>query len=171
MARWACAGAVLALTMSVLCAGLVLRDVVNQDLYLMREGFVDSRTNQYEYTYNYTEKSLFRPDEVVAGGAQAQVIAYRKRGTSLTMEVGGMESAQYLELPMCYYPGYRAQINGEACSVRRGENNVIRLYGTFSEGTSTVQVWFEEPLIWRAAELASLAGFALLIALCKRKAA
>ena len=170
--RWARAGAALALTMSVLCAGLVLRDVVNQDLYLMREGFLDSRVNQYEYTYNYTEKSIFRPDEVVAGGAQAQVIAYRKRGTSLTMEVGGMESAQYLELPMCYYPGYRALIDGEACSVRRGENNVIRLYGAWTGETSTVQVWYEEPMIWRAAELASLAGFALLIALCiKRKAA
>lgn len=169
--RWARAGAVLALVMSVLCGGLVIRDIVGQDLRLMREGYVDSCIDQHEYLYYYTESSIFRPDEVIAGGSDAQVVAYHKRGTNLTMEIAGMADAQYLELPVSYYPGYRAQVDGEERSVRRGDNNVIRIYSSWTDGTQTVRLWYAEPLIWRAAELASLAGFALLAVLCARKRA
>ena len=167
--RWARAGAVLALALSVVCSGFVLREVINQSLYMTSDSYMDTRIEMYEYTYVGTEKSAFGAGDVRVQGADAQVLAFEKHGTNLTLTLAGAEGAQYVEVPVSYYPGYRAQIDGEACSVRRGENNVIRLYGAWTGETSTVQVWFEEPVVWRAAELASLAGFALLIALCKRK--
>lgn len=167
--RWARAGAVLALALSVACSGFMLREVINQSLYVTRDTYLDTRILMYEYTYVGTEKSALGAGDVRVQGPDVQVLSYKKRGTNLTLEIEGAAGAQYIEVPISYYPGYRAQANGEACSVRRGENNVIRLYGAWTDEVITVQVWFEEPVVWRAAELASLAGFALLIALCKRK--
>lgn len=167
--RWARAGAVLALTLSVTCAGLVMQEQINMGVGLPEDEFLDSRIEQHEYTYEGTERSTFSPGDVHAYGADAQVVSYHKRGTNLTMEIAGMADAQYLELPVSYYPGYHAEVNGEERSVRQGDFNVIRVYSSWTDEPQTLRLWYAEPLLWRVAELASLAGFALLAVLCARK--
>ena len=167
--RLARAGAVLALVMSVVCAGLVLQEQMGKSICLPKEGYLDSRITQREYVYEGTERSTFSPGAVHTDGTNAQVTSYEKRGTNLTLTIAGMADAQYLELPVNYYPGYRVQVNGEERSVCQGDFNVVRVYGTWTDEAQTVRLWFEEPLLWRAAELASLAGFALLALLCARK--
>ena len=46
--------------------------------------------------------------------------ALRKRGTELTATVQLEGEAAYIELPLLYYPGYRAEIDGQAQTVARG---------------------------------------------------
>ena len=69
-----------------------------------------------------------------------------------------------MEIPLLYYPGYRAEADGTECLVAQGDNHVIRLY-RIREGTDIpVRVWFEPPMAWRIAEGISVLGFALLAA-------
>ena len=63
---------------------------------------------------------------------------------------------------MLYYPGYQAACNGESCRVVRGDNNLIRLYGVHGEDTASVEIWFEAPARWIAAQAVSVLGAALL---------
>ena len=80
-----------------------------------------------------------------------------------------MADASYLELPVNYYVGYHVQVNGEERAVCQGDFNVIRVYSSWTDEPQTLRLWYAEPLLWRVAELASLAGFALLAVLCARK--
>ncbi len=166
--RFARAGAALALALSVVFGGWVMQEFESQEIFLDRDGYLDSRVEQFEYTYVGTEKSAFAVGDVLTAGCDAQVTAFDKQGTTLSLELSGTQGMQYLELPLAYYPWYRAQANGQACSVRRGENNVIRLYVPEAADALSVRVWFEEPLTWRLAEWGSLAGFVLLVALIAR---
>ena len=167
--RLARAGAVLALAMSVVCAGLVLQEQMGRSICLPEEGYLDSRIVQREYVYRGTERSTFSPGAVHTDGTNAQVTSFEKHGTNLTLTIAGMADASYLELPVNYYVGYHVQVNGEERAVCQGDFNVIRVYSSWTDEPQTLRLWYAEPLLWRVAELASLAGFALLAVLCARK--
>jgi len=168
-ARHKASGAALAVGLCVVFAGYFMGDFVMQQPILDREGYADTRIRQYEYTYPGTEKGLLEPGAVVLGEMEEPVLALRQDGSGLTMALAPGAEGPYLEAPLLYYPGYRAEINGEACKVARGDNNVIRLYGPFTGAGDTVRIWFGAPAAWRIAEGASLAGLALLIALLARR--
>jgi len=163
------AGAVLALGLCVVFAGYTLGDFAQQNPILGRDDYADTRIRQYEYLYTGTEKGILIPGQVVYGDEEAPVEAYDKQGTSLTLTLKEGAWGNYLEAPLLYYPGYRAQINGQEATVGAGDNGVIRVYGAFTGGADTVRIWFSEPLAWRVAEGLSLAGFALLAWLLVRR--
>ena len=167
--RHQAAGAALAIGLCVVFAGYFMGDFVMQQPILDREGYADTRIRQYEYTYLGTEKGLLRPGAVVFGESEENILAVKKNGTGMTIALAEGAEGPYLEAPLLDYPGYRATINGEACRIVRGNNNVIRLYGPFTGTGDVVQIGFKAPLVWRMAEAASLAGLALLAALLLRR--
>ena len=171
--RHKAAGAALAVGLCVVFAGYLMGDFVMQQPILDKEGFADTRIRQYEYTYLATEKGMLEPGAVVFGEAEESVLALKQDGSSMMIALAPGAEGPYLEAPLLYYPGYKAEINGEMCKVVRGDNNVIRLYGAFTGTGDTVHIWFEEPAVWRAAEAASLAGILLMgwLLLRRRKAA
>lgn len=166
-ARWRRAGACLAAALCVVFAGYTMTDFASQEPILDQQGYLDSRIVQYEYTYVGTEKDALMVGDIVSGEGEHEITAYEKHGTNLSFTAEGYMN--YAEVPLLYYPGYKATVNGEACRVARGDNNVVRLYGPFTGETNEVRVWFEEPLSWRAAEAASLAGALLLAWLLTRR--
>ena len=76
--------------------------------------------------------------------------------------------AAYIELPLLYYPGYRAEIDGQAQTVARGTNNMVRVYGLSSGESGTVHVWYQPPTVWLIAQGASVLGALLLAASLRR---
>ena len=167
--RHRAAGAALAVGLCVVFSAYFMGDFVKQQPILDAQGYADTRIRQYEYLYPGTEKGLLAPHAVVFGGAEQPVVEMQRDGSSLTLRLAPGEPGAYLEAPLLYYPGYRATINGEACKAVRGENNVVRLYGAFTDAGDTVRIWFEEPVSWRLAEAASLAGLMLMLALLVRR--
>ena len=166
-------GLVLLAVLALITSGYTMQCFVQDPPVLERTSFVDTRIGQYEYTYVGTEKEALYPGEISAVGEDgpAEVILsdYRKRGTSLDFSILLPGGAKYVELPLLYYPGYRASIDGLGeARVIRGTNNRIRLYEIEGETEQRVHIRFAEPGSWRAAEAASLAGF-LLLALALRR--
>lgn len=130
---------------------------------LEKESFCDTRIAQYEYTYVGTEKSALNPGEIIAGDAPNVTISdYDKQGTNLSFTLDVPQGCSYVEVPLLYYKGYRAQADGEELRVVRGDNNLVRLYGVSGEGSMRISVWFEAPAAWLAAQGVSLLGAALL---------
>lgn len=168
-------GAVIVL--SVLLSGYTMQSFVQQsapDLY--SDSFCDTRIGQYEYLYYGTEKASLKPGEIVAGKTENFAVSgVQKRGTNLRFTLDIPQSCAYVDVPLLYYPGYRAQVNGNECRVARSENNTIRLYGVGMGTGLDVCVWFESPKAWLFAQGASAVGAALLAAalagMKKRRAA
>jgi len=157
-------GALLAIAaLSCVFAGYTMQVFVQQEPLLRQDSYCDTRIRQYEYLYENTYKEALLPGAVVAVGAPEMTIEnYDKQGTNLSFTISLPQGSQYLELPLLYYPGYKAEVNGEACRVVRGDNNVLRVYGVPEGAGHDVRVWFESPGIWLAAQGASLCGAALL---------
>lgn len=160
------------LAVCALCAvfaGYGMQVFVQDVPLLEKEDFCDTRIEQYEYLYEGTEKGALAPGQIVALDAPAYAVRdYDKQGTNLSFTLDAPQGLSSLELPLLYYPGYRATANGETCRVSVGENNVIRLYGVPGGEGVRICVWYEAPAIWTAACFVSLLGGAWLIAALSR---
>lgn len=150
-------------------AGYSMQAFVQDVPLLEKEDFCDTRIEQYEYTYEGTEKSALVPGEIIALDAPSYAISdYEKQGTNLSFVVDAPESFSSLELPLLYYPGYQAEADGNPLRVARGSNNLIRLYGISDTEDAHIRVWFETPIAWKIASGVSIASWLLPAALICR---
>lgn len=158
------AGLALLCALSMVFAGLMLQSVVQKGPALERDGYCDTRIRQHEYTYAMTEKNALEPGRVIVGGADCAVTDYHKEGTNLSFTLSAPEGGQYIEVPLLYYPGYRATVGGEESSVVRGTNNVLRLMRISASDALDVRVWYEAPRSFVIAQGLSALGALLLAA-------
>lgn len=167
--RHASAGAAVIVALCAACSGYTMQCMVQRTPVLDKETFTDTRISQFEYTYVGTEKTALKPGDIRVGGAEGaySVLEMTKRGTNLTAVIE-MDGGAYIEFPLLYYPGYQAAVNGIPCKVARGTNNMLRVYGTASGQTATVDISFKPPMAWVAAQSVSLLGLALLILSLRR---
>ena len=109
------------------------------------------------------------PGEIVAAGAPEYTVrGLQKQGTRLRFTLDAPQGLASLEVPLLYYPGYRATANGTPCRVSMGENNVVRLYGVPQGENVQIAVWYEAPPAWNLACAASALGAAVLAVLLRR---
>lgn len=167
--RHASAGAAVIVALCAACSGYTMQCMVQRTPVLDKETFTDTRISQFEYTYVGTEKTALKPGDIRVGGAEGaySVLEMTKHGTNLTAVIE-MEGGAYIELPLLYYPGYQATVNGIPCKVARGTNNMLRVYGTASGQTATVDISFKPPMAWIAAQGISLLGLLLLLLSLRR---
>ena len=167
--RHASAGAAVIVVLCAACSGYTMQCMVQRTPVLDKETFTDTRISQFEYTYVGTEKTALKPGDIRVGGAEGaySVLEMTKHGTNLTAVIE-MDGGAYIEFPLLYYPGYQATVNGIPCKVARGTNNMLRVYGTASGQTATVDISFKPPMAWIAAQGVSLLGLALLILSLRR---
>ena len=167
--RHASAGAAVIVALCAACSGYTMQCMVQRTPVLDKETFTDTRISQFEYTYVGTEKTALKPGDIRVGGAEGaySVLEMTKRGTNLTAVIE-MDGGAYIEFPLLYYPGYQATVDGIPCKVARGTNNMLRVYGTASGQTATVDISFKPPMAWIAAQSVSLLGLALLILSLRR---
>lgn len=167
--RHASAGAALIVALCAACSGYTMQCMVQRTPVLDKETFTDTRISQFEYTYVGTEKTALKPGDICVGGAEGaySVLEMTKRGTNLTAVIE-MDGGAYIEFPLLYYPGYQATVNGIPCKVARGTNNMLRVYGTASGQTATVDISFKPPMTWVAAQSVSLLGLLLLLLSLRR---
>ncbi|MFR5794320.1 MAG: hypothetical protein ACLUI3_01240 [Christensenellales bacterium] len=84
---------------------------------LEKETYTDTRIGQFEYTYPCTEDGAQVGDVRTSQPGVCNVLSYEKRGAELTAMVQPKAGGVY-RLPLLYYPGYRAEIDGQAQTVR-----------------------------------------------------
>ena len=150
-------------------AGYSMQMFVQDVPLLEKEDFCDTRIEQYEYTYEGTEKGILVPGAVVALDAPEYTITqYHKQGTNLSFTLNAPQGLSSLEAPLLYYPGYRAEADGIPLRAEKGNNGVLRLYGISDSEDAQIRIWFESPIAWKIAAALSIAGWLLLAALMKR---
>ncbi|MDE6622584.1 MAG: hypothetical protein K2K74_19260 [Lachnospiraceae bacterium] len=111
------------------------------------------------YLYNAFssfEKLYARGDtiRIVPAKSGLSVGEYVKRGSYMEFEVFSSEgSSADLEIPLYYYPTYRAQLNDEKLEIEQGTDGVIRIKNVSHSGM--IKVWFPELPLWLAADITS----------------
>ncbi len=89
--------------------------------------------------------------------------SYEKKGCYVRLDCDCGEQGQYIELPLLYYKGYRAaESGGGKLQVVCGENNAVRVMIP-SGFQGIIEVDFAGFWYWRAAELASLLTWCMLL--------
>ncbi len=85
----------------------------------------------------------------------------RNNGTITFDYTKNSEGAVDAQIPLLYYPGYVAAINGESISVKTSDNGIIiiRLPGM----SGHVEVCFQTPFLYKAANVISILSFSLLV--------
>ena len=147
-------------------AGYSMQAFVQDVPLLEKESFCDTRIEQYEYTYEGTEKGILIPGAVVALDAPDYTITqYHKQGTNLSFVLNAPQGLSSLEVPLLYYPGYRAEADGAPLRAEKGNNGVLRLYGIAGTEDVQIRIWFDSPIIWKISAGLSICGWLLLTAL------
>lgn len=87
-----------------------------------------------------------------------KITDYEKKGTTLKADLSAqaVHKDSWLEVPLYYYPGYHASLDGTEAELEQGTYGVIRvlLPDEFNEGQ--LSVWFEDFFVWRIADWISL---------------
>ena len=159
------AGMTILLTLSVVFCGFTLTAHLQNETLFTEDAFIDTRITQFEYTYVSTEKEALEAGRISADGNPVDVLEYDRSGSSLRALISHDGGCSYLEMPMLYYPGYRATVDGAERTVTRGTNNVLRIYSSTTDGPMEIRVWFDPPAPWLAAQAVSAIGAVILMAL------
>ncbi|MFI3238824.1 MAG: hypothetical protein R3Y47_12500 [Lachnospiraceae bacterium] len=129
-------------------------DYFEEESYLVAGQVVNSSLPQTEYIYPETDKDLLVAGQIASVGIEYG--DYEKQATTISAYVydTSIENA-YLEVPLLYYPGYAATLNGERLAVVSGENNVLRVY--FPQGAvGELEIWYRGFTLWNIANAISL---------------
>ena len=159
------------ITLCVVFSGYTMQTMVQQDAPLQKETYTDTRISQFEYTYLGTEKTALKVGDIRTNPeGSCEILAYEKRGTEITATVKTEGVSMYIEVPLLYYPGYHAEMDGQTHTVARGTNNMLRIYGTPEGGEGVLHVWYQPPTLWLVMQGISVLG-ALLLAwsLCRMR--
>ena len=165
--RFAAAGIAALGILSVLLCGYTLTAYLQGNTPYDADFFCDTRIGQYEYTYTGTQKGALEAGLFRAGDEPTQPLEYEREGTTLRVKLDTGTAHSHIEVPLLYYPGYRATVNGQQTELTRGNNNVMRVYNPNRDSVLEIDIRYEEPVSWRVAELASAAGMLLLAALVR----
>lgn len=116
--------------------------------------------------YLLENNDIFVREELESNAKQIQYDSY-KRGNaeiSLNYSILSNENEVYIDVPITYYPGYVAKINGEDCKVECGDGGVVRINIPSGKKIGKLEVEYVESNLYKAADVVSmLCLFALVI--------
>lgn len=119
-----------------------------------------------EYQFEGTDLEITRSRQVLTEG-DVELTQYSKEGTRIRAQVSAQTDAQVC-MPLFAFDGYAAELDGERVQWTRGRNN--RLTVQIPAGAQgELRVWYEGILLWRIADVLSLAGLIALGAYCWKK--
>lgn len=147
--------------------------LANSSFYKIYEenAFGNSYLSGREYLPLGTDESLLKAGRVIYPETVA-VQNYKKDYAGIEIELACAEGSGggYVELPLLYYRGYRAEdmATGELYTVTDGENHVVRV--ELPDGyRGTVYISFVSPWYWRAAEAVTAAAWVFFLIYCVRE--
>ena len=130
----------------------------NKLVYVMREKTNISVLNTFiSNDYSYTDadnRVLIDIPAAVAASGDTEISGFSKRGTHISFDYSA-DTGQTVTLPLCFYPGYAATLDGEqALAPIDGENHLLAL--SLPAGEGTVAVWYDGFWYFNAANFVSL---------------
>ncbi|MDD3417306.1 MAG: hypothetical protein PHY47_25495 [Lachnospiraceae bacterium] len=117
------------------------------DGYLQEEVYITKTSGGFtefelsEYWPDGTKSETFEDTSYWVSGAE--ITYYQKEGTKLEFFYDAAQEGAFIQLPLLYYPGYRAKLSdGETLKVVRGEENRVCVALNESKNKQKVTVYY-----------------------------
>lgn len=91
--------------------------------------------------------------EIVSGNTSANILEKSKKGSTLVLEISDCTESVDIEVPIYYYPSYRAELNGHKLNIEQGSYGMIRINNISEDGI--LKISFPEQPLWIVADLVS----------------
>ena len=99
---------------------------------------------------------LSRTPVVTASEEEVSVSGFQKEGTNLWFTYVNTSGADtVLDVPLYYYPGYRAWNNGKEIEIQAGENGIVRI-AVDANSSGEIQIKYKEKGIFVACDFISI---------------
>ena len=147
-----------------------LNAYTQQDVLWGKNQGVETVTMAKEYIYFGTNTDEFTPNEYTVSDAEAiKTGNVYKKATNVSFSFANSGGQGYIEVPIAYYPGYKAYgENGREYEIEKGDNNRLRvIIPQASEGSVRIRYAGLKgfaPALW-----ISIAAYVLLAAFMVRK--
>lgn len=158
------------LATALLTSTVFLQEYAAQPAVCERGEVTTSDVGTDEYLYPGTNTEFFDTARYAVSTESVSFTLLDRKLNQITAYVKAAEGG-YVEMPLFYYPGYVAKINGEARMIQRGENNVVRVL-LLPGDSGELRVHYRGKILWRCAEwvsLLSVLGYAGYQSFGKRK--
>ncbi|MBQ4258982.1 MAG: hypothetical protein IJB84_01800 [Lachnospiraceae bacterium] len=120
-----------------------------------------------EYYIQGTSPYMLEANRYNTGGG-AQLVEYEKDRTNIDLVLSGATEGSWVEVPLLWYPGYKAKDNaGNRLEIVDGDNHVLRVL--LENGSTQVHISYTGLWYFRIAELISLLTIGWFIWAYKKK--
>ncbi len=116
------------------------------DLYLPKNNTIYSREELYSRAELKSNIENIQYSDYIRGDSKV----------SLHYSIPEQQSFSYIDVPITYYPGYTAYINGAKTDITCSEEGVVRVLLPFEFTTGNLSVQYEERLLYKIADILSL---------------
>ena len=143
-------------------------DYFESEAFFVAGQIVNTYIPQEEYLFGGTDKKLLIAGQISA--ANLSYDEYSKDGTTINMSVENNTNCnQMLEVPLLYYPGYAAELDGVKLPVSGGNNNILSVCIT-PNSSGYLKIWYRGFGLWHVANAISIIGWLVFVRyLLKRK--
>ena len=135
-------------------------DIKNKD----QAAFTNHSDQLYIYHNDYASDMGQRGNIVTCSAREYSINDFNKKGNELSFEYrldDNSAAGHEFEVPVYYYPGYKAYCNGTEINTFKGDKGALTLATDDSSGR--VEVRFEAPFIWHVGYVISGAYLLILI--------
>ena len=129
---------------------------------------IDSFYMAGDYVPQGIDINVYKNDSIRYNNDQIVIGKIDINATSRKIEVENKSiKDQYIEVPIIYYPGYKARSTNANLMVEKGRNGMVRVY--IAAGyKGEISIYYQEPWYWRIGESVSIIT-GLLMLLCSMK--
>ncbi len=159
-------------TVAVLAGLAVFMAFSCMDQYASREIFVSSRSevksrqgNWFDYyAADVNAGEILEQGDTIRASSNIEISGYERNGVELFFDYSGVTEECILRLPIYDYGMYDIYLNGERMEQAPSENHQLTVSLTGGKPEGRIEVRYHEPLLYKAAGLASLISIAVLAA-------
>ncbi|MFA9376829.1 MAG: hypothetical protein ACERKZ_08745 [Lachnotalea sp.] len=150
---------VITFAISALFASHYLDNFMERDIYCYKGADkVNTGIGTGEYYYKGTDSDslIKRGESIVASSDTVIINQYERRKGTLSIELkNNSNEEQYIEIPLAYYPFYKAKLNNTSyLKIAKGDNNIVRIIVP-SNTVGNIKVKYVEPNLWRLTDVVS----------------
>lgn len=90
-----------------------------------------------EYLPYGNKPGVYVPEKYTENGS-VKIIDYQKYGTNIDLSLSNAKSGDFIEVPLLYYPGYKAYDENGRLEVSNGSNGVLRV--KLKDGSESIRI-------------------------------
>ena len=163
----------------IICLGLCMYSFVYTNQFVKNAGEYNEtltiETGYMDQLYLISGNNIFEREDLESNAESItyEMVEYGNAELSFVYKVGENEAVQngdyYIDVPIAYYPGYVAYVDGERVKTECSTGGVVRIHLPEKKFEGTVRVEYVESTLYLLGDVVSLLCIIAILILCVKK--